>query len=205
MPAEIILIGGAAVLANYGFRDMTYDIDAIIQASSSMKDAINVVGDEMGLPNGWMNSDFMKTKSYSPKLLQYSKYYKRFGGILDVRTVTGEYLVAMKLMSGRQYKNDISDIIGILREEQERGKPLTLEKIKTAVCNLYGSWDALSQDMQDFINKIFEENQIQELYEQYRRIEKEAKESLVEFEKEYPDVVNVDNVNEIILNLRKRK
>ena len=24
-PAEIILVGGAAVLANYGFRDMTYD------------------------------------------------------------------------------------------------------------------------------------------------------------------------------------
>ncbi len=47
---EIVLIGGAAVLANYGFRDMTYDIDAIIQASSSMKDAINKVSDEMGLP-----------------------------------------------------------------------------------------------------------------------------------------------------------
>ena len=30
VPAEIVLIGGAAVLANYGFRDMTYDIDAII-------------------------------------------------------------------------------------------------------------------------------------------------------------------------------
>ncbi len=27
--AEIVLIGGAAVLANYGFREMTYDIDAI--------------------------------------------------------------------------------------------------------------------------------------------------------------------------------
>ena len=30
MPAEIILIGGAAILANYGFRDMTTDVDAII-------------------------------------------------------------------------------------------------------------------------------------------------------------------------------
>ena len=34
MPAEIILIGGAAILANYGFREMTYDMDAIITASS---------------------------------------------------------------------------------------------------------------------------------------------------------------------------
>lgn len=39
MPAEIILIGGASILANYGFRDMTYDIDALIIASSAMKDA----------------------------------------------------------------------------------------------------------------------------------------------------------------------
>lgn len=52
MPAEIILIGGASVLLNYGFREMTYDMDAIIQASSSMKDAIQRVGDRMGLPYG---------------------------------------------------------------------------------------------------------------------------------------------------------
>lgn len=37
MPAEIILIGGASVLINYGFREMTYDMDAIIQSSSAMK------------------------------------------------------------------------------------------------------------------------------------------------------------------------
>ncbi|MBR2045918.1 MAG: hypothetical protein IJ958_07280, partial [Agathobacter sp.] len=84
--AEIILIGGAAILSNYGFRDMTYDIDTIIRASSSMKEAIHTVGDELGLPNGWMNSDFTKTTSYSPRLVQYSKYYKRFGYILDVRS-----------------------------------------------------------------------------------------------------------------------
>ena len=31
IPAEIILIGGASILINYGFREMTYDIDAIIK------------------------------------------------------------------------------------------------------------------------------------------------------------------------------
>ena len=57
-PADIILIGGAAVLANYGFRDMTADIDAIVRASSAMKDAIRSVRDRYNLPNGWLNSDF---------------------------------------------------------------------------------------------------------------------------------------------------
>jgi hypothetical protein len=76
MPAEIILIGGAAILANYGFRDMTADVDAVIHASSSMKDAINRVGHKFNLPNGWLNEDFMNTSSYSPKLDEFSAYYK---------------------------------------------------------------------------------------------------------------------------------
>ena len=58
MPAEIILIGGASILANYGFREMTYDIDALIIASSAMKDAVDKVGDMFELPKGWLNSDF---------------------------------------------------------------------------------------------------------------------------------------------------
>ena len=68
MPAEIILVGGAAVLAGYGFRDMTTDIDAIIYASSAMNEAINKVRDKFDLPHGWINTDFMKTKSYSKRI-----------------------------------------------------------------------------------------------------------------------------------------
>ena len=60
MPAELILIGGASVLINYGFRNATTDVDAVIEAASSMKDAINAVGDRMGLPNGWLNAEFRR-------------------------------------------------------------------------------------------------------------------------------------------------
>ena len=127
IPAEIILIGGAAILINYGFREMTYDMDAIIQASSLMKDAINHVGDRMGLPNGWLNTDFMKTSSYTPKLVQYSRYYKTFSNVLKIRTVSAEYLVVMKLMAGRQYKNDLSDIVGILIEQKKLDKDILLK------------------------------------------------------------------------------
>ena len=41
MPAEIIIVGDASTLVNYGFRENTYDIDAIMQSSSAMKDAIS--------------------------------------------------------------------------------------------------------------------------------------------------------------------
>lgn len=203
--AEIILIGGAAVLTNYGFRDMTYDIDAIIHASSSMRDAINIVGDELGLPNGWLNSDFTKTASYSPKLIQYSKYYKRFGYVLDVRTISREYLVAMKLMAGRKYKNDLSDIIGILYEEQEKGNPLGIEQIRNAVCNLYEDWENLPQDSIDFLSEIMNNNDLESLYKLYRANEISNKESLIDFEQKYPNVVNTNNVNDIIKQLQERK
>ena len=71
MPADIILIGGASVVINYGFREMTCDMDAIINAASFMKDAINTVGDRYNLPNGWMNDDFMRTESYTPRITAF--------------------------------------------------------------------------------------------------------------------------------------
>ena len=70
MPAEMVIIGGASVLLNYGFRNITTDIDALILAASGMRDAINHVRDQYDLPDGWLNSDFTNTDSYTPKLLE---------------------------------------------------------------------------------------------------------------------------------------
>ena len=122
---------------------------------------------------------------------------------MEVRTISGEYLVAMKLMSGRQYKNDISDIIGILHEEKERGKPLSLESIKKAVGDLYDEWENLPQDSKALITEIMKDNKFDDLYEQYRNQEKATKEALVNFEKDYPGIVNENNVNSIVESLRK--
>ena len=96
MPAEIILIGGASILINYGFREMTYDMDAIIKSSGAMRDAINTVGDRLGLPIGWLNTDFVHTNSYTPRLAEHSKYYKTFANVLQIRTVSDEYSLLIK-------------------------------------------------------------------------------------------------------------
>ena len=42
MPAEITLVGGASILINYGFRDSTYDIDAVIR--NAFQELIHVCG-----------------------------------------------------------------------------------------------------------------------------------------------------------------
>lgn len=152
--AEIILVGGAAILANYGFREMTYDIDAVITASSVMKEAIHAVADRLDLQNGWLNADFKNTSSYSPKLPQYSKYYRTYSNVLDIRTISKEYLIAMKLMSGRRYKKDLSDIIGILSEQEKIGEPLCYQQIDGAVKNLYGGWEKISEYAIQFLKAL---------------------------------------------------
>ena len=203
-PAELILVGGAAILTNYGFRDMTTDIDAVIHAASSMKDAINRVGDRFHLPNGWLNADFMHTGSYSAKLAEYSVYYKTFYGVLSVRTVSAEYLIAMKLRSGRKYKNDLSDVIGILAEHQKRGTPITLAQIDIAVSNLYGGWDDFPKDSGLFIEDALKTADLDGVYTLVKRGETESKDILVGFEKEYPKVAKESNVDDILKALKEK-
>ncbi|MBR6593807.1 MAG: hypothetical protein IKK83_01290 [Clostridia bacterium] len=205
IPAEITLIGGASILINYGFRDSTYDVDALIHASSAMKDAINYVADTLGLPNGWLNEDFKNTKSYTPRLVNYSKYYRTFSNVLTVRTITGEYLVAMKLMAYRQYKHDISDIVGILREQQNSGNPLTLERIDKAVKDLYDSWENLPENAKNTIESILANEDMDALYEAYANEEAAAKDALITFEDKYPDVLKEDNLTDILNHLLKEQ
>lgn len=204
IPAEIILIGGASILANYGFREMTYDIDAVIRASSVMKEAINRTGDKFGLSNGWLNIDFQKTKSYSPKLSEVSVYYKTFSNIVTIRTVAAEYLIAMKLMSGRQYKNDLSDIAGILWEHQKINKPITLDMINKATTELYGNSANIPDIARKFIEDAVQSGDYKQVYCEIRENEKHSKDILLDFNKEYPEVLNESNIDSILEQARQR-
>ena len=204
MPAELTLIGGASVLINYGFRNMTTDIDALIHAASSMKNAINRVADRYDLPNGWLNADFMNTDSYSAKLSQFSVYYRTYSNAVTIRTVAAEYLIAMKLRSGRQYKSDLSDVLGVLAEHERRGIPITLDQIHKAVADLYGSWNCLPQSSRAFIENVMADGHFTELYEQAAVGEKETKALLVQFEQDYPGVTKEANVDEIAGKLQQK-
>ena len=203
MPAEIILIGGAAILANYGFRESTYDIDAVIMASSAMKEAINRVGDRFGLPKGWLNTDFKKTSSYSDKLFEISVPYKTFSNVLAIRTIAAEYLIAMKLMSGRKYKFDLSDIAGILWEHDRNGKPITPEMVERAVSFLYGGWGQIPENSKKIIDAAFAGGDYEALYLQNRESEVQSHEILTDFEEAYPGQLKTENID-VILERAKR-
>jgi hypothetical protein len=204
-PAEMILVGGASVLINYGFRASSYDIDASYDSPAIMKEAINAVGDKFGLPNGWVNDDFKKTASYTPKIVQYSEYYKTFSGVLQIRTVRSEYLVAMKLVSGRQYKKDLSDIAGIVYEQQMAGKPLTYEMIDMAVRNLYGSWDNVADHARGLLERILACEDLSALFVELSEDERAARAALAEMVKKYPAAIKQDNVNDVIAAAMRKK
>lgn len=203
--AEIVLVGGAAILSNYNFREMTTDIDATIHSNASMKSVINRVGDNLGLPNGWLNSDFVQTNSFSPKINQYSKYYKTFGNI-EYRTMSGEYLIAMKLCSGRSYKNDISDIVGILKEHKEIGNPINLNQIDKAVKNLYGNWDKLPENSDKLISEIISNDNFIEDYNHIQQQESRNKEIIkqAEIEASNNKDISISNIiNALTIELSK--
>ena len=112
---ELIIVGGASILLNYSFRTSTIDIDCLDKNDALMNEIVNEVGDKHRLPTGWINTDFMKTNSYTPRLIQYSLPYKSYcNNTLIIRTIKDEYLIAMKMVAARNYQHDISDIYGII-------------------------------------------------------------------------------------------
>lgn len=205
VPAEIILVGGAAILANYGFRDVTYDIDAIILASSVMKEVIKNVGDRFELPHNWLNADFKKTASFTNKLFEVSVYYRTFSNILTVRIIAAEYLIAMKLISGRQYKHDLSDIAGILWEHKKSGSPILKSAVDKAIAYLYGADSEIPQVSKELIEDAFSIDDYEKVYNEIRQNEKQAKEILLVFQQPNPNGLKGENINDIIEKARKKK
>lgn len=167
--AEIILIGGASMLLNYNFRDTTSDLDAILHASSTMKNVIDKIGEENKLSDNWLNDDFKRTKSYSPKLVECSKFYKKFCQCLTVRTVSEEYLLAMKIRSNREYKHDKSDIIGIIKEHIEKDNPLNFNVINEAYLTLYN--EKIPDDFAIQLKAILNNENLEDLF--YETIDEE--------------------------------
>lgn len=204
-PAELILVGGASVLINYGFRNMTTDIDAITLAASTFKEAVNAVRDRYDLADDWLNSDFKKTDSYTPRLREYSVYYKTFSNVLTIRTVAAEYLIAMKVKAGRKYKNDLSDIIGILAEHEKQGNDISLERILEAFAQLYGENTLISEDIRKYLQDVFTKGSFSEQYARIRNAEKQARSQLIDFVRNNPDEVKTMRAEEILQQLKKKK
>jgi len=110
----------------------------------------------------------------------------------------------MKLRSGRKYKNDLSDVIGILAEHQKQGTPITFDKINEAVDRLYGGWNDFPEDSKPFIESALNTADLEAVYTLVKRDETVSKDILVGFEKEYPKVAKESNIDDILKALKAK-
>ena len=195
---ELILVGGASILINYNFRDMTNDIDALFLNSDIIKDCIKKVSEEFNLSPQWINDDFKTTKSFSNKLYEFSSFYKTYKNILTIRTIKDEYLIAMKLVSGRIYKNDISDIIGIINESKKSTTPISYEMIDKAMNNLYGGWELVDKNIIDTLNKILESKNLDEIYNKTIIEENKTQTKLIDLKNNSGININERNIDDIL-------
>ena len=151
---ELIIVGGGSILLNYGFRGMTDDFDIISTSDEAIKQASIAIRDKYDLEYNWINSDFVSTSSFSPKLREVSAWYTAYNnGHFVIRTVNAEYLIAMKIVSYREYKSDRSDIAGIILAEKKAGNMLAYDQIKQAFDRLYDSSKTISSEISEQISK----------------------------------------------------
>ena len=202
---EIVLIGGAAILLNYRFRISTTDVDGLFLMPDVFKDAIKIVAEKFNLNPQWLNTDFVKSSSYSDQLRINSVFYQDYLNVISVRTIRAEYLVAMKLVAGRMHKNDISDIIGILHESRKNNEPLSVDRIKEAVLTLYGTLDKVSTTTWKLFNQIIENGDYESLFLQYRQEEIENQAALIDFRKNATERLTKEDLDEILRSIQKKR
>ena len=105
MQGEILLTGGAAMCLVLGARDSTKDIDALYEPKSIINNIAAQIAKDYDLPKDWLNDS---VKGFMSSRAKAEEYMVLDG--LRVQTVTGEYLLAMKLMSARYGEKDYEDI-----------------------------------------------------------------------------------------------
>ena len=147
---NMYIVGGASVIARYSYRTSTQDVDAIWDVGSEMREAINAVAQQNGLPNDWCNCNFKRTKSYTPKILTNSTLYKDFDR-LRVWLVNQDLLLCMKLVAFRVQKivdrQDAAHLLSILKSNN-----VTYDKVVSLAESYYGS-NSLTESAKLFIKE----------------------------------------------------
>ncbi|MBQ8197952.1 MAG: hypothetical protein IJZ76_00790 [Lachnospiraceae bacterium] len=208
-PVELVIVGGGSILLNYGFREATQYFDIMVQSMGLIKNVSYRIADLYNLPDNWLNSDFMRTASYSDKLREVSKHFCSFNnGSLEFRTVNGEYLIAMKMVSAREYRNDISDVIGIIIYMKNELENFSMDRINHAIEFLYGRREnVIKEDVYDKVKEYSKWSvaELEKEYEVLTQVEKQTKQDLININEKYQGVVEEESIDTVIEGLRRRK
>lgn len=146
-PISITVVGGAAIILQSEFRDVTEDIDIVKDKLLDIKQSALEISEKFDLNNDWINDNFMYSKSFSKKYVKYIKLYKTIYNlsiyVLDLKAVA-----CMKMIAGRDGTNDLSDIKSIVKETG-----LTKDESVLVLTGLYG--DNYEESLNVNLDSIF--------------------------------------------------
>ena len=120
-PVRILLVGGAFMLTQLHNRSTTNDVDVILKdvddspnspVYRAFKAAVRQVASNNNLSNAWLNDvigDFLRDASNVPEGTLWRKY-----AMLEVYMPASEYILALKLLAGRQ--KDRNDILALSQQ-----------------------------------------------------------------------------------------
>lgn len=112
LSGRLNVIGGAALSLHYFDRDVTVDIDSVMQPRGELIEVTDEIALENGWPAEWLND---KAKQFIPQFGADIEWVpvRRFG-VLDVYVAPADLLLAMKVRASRQ--KDIEDISWLIKE-----------------------------------------------------------------------------------------
>jgi hypothetical protein len=108
---ELFLVGGAAMALAYSTRRSTSDLDAIFEPKSVIYEVAKTIGEDRGLPAGWLNDG---AKGFLPGADPNARVLFDIAG-LRVTIASPRYLLAMKLMASRieRDEDDLRLLLGL--------------------------------------------------------------------------------------------
>lgn len=105
------------------------------------------------------------------------------------------------MVSGRKYKNDLSDILGILYYHYKNNDEIVYSEIEQAVINLYGDFTGIKNEVVKFVKSAIDNKTFVDGYNLQKKNEQNIKDNLIQFEEKYENVLNDDNIDDIINKL----
>lgn len=108
--AKLYLVGGAVMVLAFHARSSTNDIDADVYPPDKVLDAADVVGHQLGLPNGWLNNN---AKIFLPLVGTIRWAPVLHLGSLEVVAADELTMLALKLRAsrGRRDEGDIRFLV----------------------------------------------------------------------------------------------
>ena len=136
---KFYIVGGAALASYYGLREFSRDIDAsCIGNISNVEKDIEEIASEIGILPGWLNFDYEKSESYTPKIVDNSILYKVIENC-EFHVASPQLLLCMKLISfrGRPGKFDREDAYKLVEYMRQEGYKVGMQDVIDFFDTLY--------------------------------------------------------------------